>query len=154
MLDMKIGSLSNLKTTHTFTQTPGPNTRGTQGAHIQTDTHASAGKQAASKQPTSTAVTDTTRPSRPTAAHLGAHGGGGGLIDLEAHEIHQLCHLWHVLGPLMHPVRLSRSQASTGACVLETQDHSNLTQLRGSGEGLSIQLSPSCSSASCYTGTV
>ena len=40
----------------------------------------------ASKQPTSTAVTDTTRPRRPTAAHLGAHGGGGGPIDLEAHD--------------------------------------------------------------------
>ena len=52
--------------------------------HIQTETHASAGKQAASKQPTSTAaVTDTMRPSRPTAAHLGAHGGGGGPIDHE-----------------------------------------------------------------------
>ena len=87
---------TNLKTTHTFTQTPGPNTRGTQGAHIQTETHVS---RQASKQPTSTALTDTTHPSRPTAAHLGAHGGGGGPIDLEAHEVHQLCCLWHVLGP-------------------------------------------------------
>ena len=94
---------------HRRDQTPeGPNALTTRSRHTQAQ---------ASKQPTSRhAVTDTTtRPSRPTAAHLGVHGSGGGPIDLEAHEIHQLCHLWHVLGPLMHPVRLSGAEPRMAA---------------------------------------
>ena len=71
-------------------------------SHPDRDTRKPADKQAANLD--TPGHGHPTRLSRPTAAHLGAHGGGGGPIDLEAHEIHQLCHLWHVLGPLLSQV--------------------------------------------------
>ena len=81
---------SNLKTTQTSTQTPGPNTRGTHDAHIQTGSHART-----SQQPQPPSRRSRTRVDRPTDARLGACGDGGGPVGLEAHEVHQLSHLHH-----------------------------------------------------------
>ena len=72
------------------------------------------------KPATATTSTEITHPYRPTEARLGAHGGRGGPIGLEAHEVRQLSHLGFDVGGDLPMLCLWQSgfQIASSECLL------------------------------------
>ena len=127
-------SIASQNHTHLHTDTGTKHQRDTKAltsrprhTQAQASKRQASGKRKQAANLASTAVTDITRPSRPTAAHLGAHGDGGGPIDLEAHEIQvstqsrvmvPLCSRQPIIERLDHDITTSMSTSSTGQAMV------------------------------------